>query len=94
MSWEFQVITLIARRYPPGASYLGRDKFTAVATVQLLDGKRAHLSGFLADGVETAISRKEWVALGMGLYQQFGISLIDSERHGIAKTYDSGPAPL
>lgn len=94
MAWHFEVITVTARRYPPGRSYSNRDKFTAVATLQVLGGKRAYLSGFLADGLDVPISRREWLELGQGLRQQFGIILVESERHGEDWAHDTGPGEL
>ena len=94
MTWHAEVITLTLRRYAPGDSYEGRDKFASVATAQILGGNRAFISGFLSDGSKGPIRRRDWVDLGQLLRDQFGIERIESERHGESWGHDTGPAPL
>jgi len=94
MTWHAEIITLTLRRFSPGDSYAQRDKFAAVATAQILGGKRAYISGFLADGSKAPISKRDWIELGLMLRDKFGIHKIESERHAVEKTFDTGPAPL
>ena len=94
MSWHAEIITLTLRRFEPGESYAQRDKFAAVATAQILGGKRAYISGFLADGTRAPIRKQDWVDLGLMLREKFGIHKIESERHAVEKTFDTQPAPL
>lgn len=94
MAWHAEPITLTLRRFEPGESYEQRDKFAAVATAQILGGKRAYISGFLADGTRAPISKRDWLDLGVLLRDKFGIQKIESERHATDKTFDTQPAPL
>lgn len=94
MTWHAEIITLTLRRYAPGESYEGRDRFASVATAQLMGGTRAYISGFLSDGTKGPIHKRDWVALAALLREQFGIAQIESERHGQDRGYETGPAPL
>lgn len=94
MTWHAEPITLTLRRFEDGKSYAARDKFASVATAQLLGGKRAYISGFLADGSRAPISRPDWLDLGLLLRDKYGILKIESERHAVEKSFDTGPAPL
>ena len=51
MTWHAEAITLILRRYEPGKSYKARDRFASVAMAQLMEAGRAHLRGFLGEGI-------------------------------------------
>lgn len=94
MTWHAEPITLTLRRFEPGESYERRSKFAAVATAQILGGKRAYISGFLADGTRAPIHKQDWLDLGLMLHDKFGIQKIESERHAVEKTFDTGHAPL
>jgi hypothetical protein len=92
MPWHAEPITITLRRYHPGETFENRDRFAAVATAQLLGGKRAFVSGFLSDG--SKISKADWIDLGVLMRTQFGIEKIETERHTRPKEFDTGPMPL
>ncbi|MFT3720427.1 hypothetical protein [Pseudorhodoferax sp.] len=84
MPWHAEVITITLRRYEAGKSYEARDPFVGVATVQILGGSRAYVSGFLSDGAP--IPRQDWLDLLALLRERYGITRVESERHGRAST--------
>lgn len=94
MSWHAEPITLTLRRFEDGCSYANRDKFAAVATAQILGGKRAYISGFLADGTHAPIHKADWLELGYLLRDSYGIRKILTERHMADKEFNTSPAPL
>lgn len=94
MTWHLEPITLHGRRYVRGGSYAKRSKYATIVTVNLRDGKRAHLSGMQNDGTQGPISKADWLELRDKLRAEYGVEVIDAERHGEGRDYDTGPAPL
>lgn len=94
MPWHAEVLALTLRRFVPGESYNARDKFASVATAQVLNGSHAYISGFLNDGTRGPIHRHDWRDMARVLRLEHGILLIDSERHGADKSYDTGLGDL
>lgn len=94
MPWDAEVTSLTVRRFNIGQSRANRDRFASVATVQILGGTKAYISGFLNDGQRGPIHRDDWIDLARLLRDKYGVRKIESERHGEDKSYDTGPAPL
>ncbi len=94
MTWHLEVTSMTARRYVEGESYAQKSKFASSIHVQLMDGgKRAFLSAATNNDARGKISRKDWLDL-RALLHSIGVELIESSRHGEAKDFDTGPAPL
>ncbi|KQP39686.1 hypothetical protein ASF44_08115 [Pseudorhodoferax sp. Leaf274] len=85
---------MTARRYLPGESFELRSKFASTVHVQMLDcGQRAFLSAATNNDARGKITKRDWLELREMLHG-IGVELIESSRHGEAKDYDTGPAPL
>lgn len=93
MTWHLETTAMTARRYLPGDSFEARSQFASVAQVQVLGGNQAFVSAFLNDSAKGEIPRSEWLALRDAL-RAHGITLVQSERHGQDRGYETGPAPL
>lgn len=94
MTWHLEPTQLHGRRYVRGESFAQRDKYATIVTVQILNGTKAHLSGMLNDGTRGPISKADWVELRDKLRAEYGVEVIDTERHGQDRGYETGPAPL
>jgi hypothetical protein len=93
MTWHLEPTQLHGRRYVRGGSYEQRSQFATIVTVRL-EGRVAHLSGMLNDGTQGAISRADYLELRDKLRAEYGVEVIESERHGEERKHDTGPVPL
>jgi hypothetical protein len=94
MTWHFEILAVNGRRYLDGDSYENRDEFATTVTVQFRNQKTAYLSCMLNDGTKGRVRSRDWLELRDALYRQFGVELIETERHSEQREYATRPAPL
>lgn len=92
--WHFEILAVNARRFVDGQSYASRDPYATILTIQFKNGRECYISGMLNDGTRGPMRGRDWMELRTQLRRVFGVELIESERHGEDKSYDTGPAPL
>ena len=93
MTWHIEITALTARRYLPGDSHEARSRFVTVAYMQVTGDGRVYMSAVLNNDEAGPIPPDEWLALREEP-RALGIDLVDSERKGKPRSYETGPAPL
>ncbi len=79
--WHAEITELTLREVVSLEDYANRVPFGAVATVNLLGGGRAFVRAALRrDG--RPLSVRDWRALAIKLREEFGVSVIEADRHG------------
>lgn len=87
MNWDTQVTSLTVRLYEDEDSYVTRDKYIAVAQIELFSTGDSFMHAILKkDG---HITMKQWNALAALLVERYGVKTIRSERHGREVTFDA-----
>lgn len=88
MKWDAQITSLTVRLYEDEDSYAARDKYIAVAQLEIFSTGDSFMHAILKKDGES-ITMKQWNALVVLLVERFDIKTIRSERHGKEVTFDA-----